>query len=108
MELELAPKQIWTVAAEAEAKNFYMVEPEIWVPVAQSLGGKRVNLLLEERCLPHVYNTLKNCGPLSGATQTASMESVSLRRLVAVARGPSGAGPDWKQSVQSAQGRPCV
>jgi len=49
---------------------------------------------------------LKNCGPRSGATQAASMESASLRRLVGVARGPSGAGPDLKQLVLSAQGRP--
>jgi len=40
--LELAPKQIWTVAAEAEAKNFYMVEPEIWVPVTQSWGASEL------------------------------------------------------------------
>jgi len=33
------------------------------------------------------------------------MESGSLRRLVGVARGPSGAGPDRKQSTP---GRPCV
>jgi len=31
--LGLEPKQLWMVATGAEAKNFYMVEPEIWVPV---------------------------------------------------------------------------
>jgi len=33
VELEPEPKQLWMVAAGAEAKTFYMVEPEIWVPV---------------------------------------------------------------------------
>jgi len=45
--VELEPKQLWTVAAGAEAKSFYMVEPEIWVPVtlrcpwAASMGVRR-------------------------------------------------------------------
>jgi len=33
-------------------------------------------------------NTSKNTGPGVGTTQAASIESVSLRRLVGVARGP--------------------
>ena len=32
-ELEPEPKQLWMVAAGAEAKSFYMMKPEIWVPV---------------------------------------------------------------------------
>jgi len=38
----------------------------------------------------HWPYALKNCGPCSGATQAASMDSVSLRRLVGVAQGPIG------------------
>jgi len=33
VELEPKPKQLWMVAAGAEAKSFYMVKPEIRVPV---------------------------------------------------------------------------
>jgi len=40
VESEPEPKQPWMIAAGAEAKNFFMVEPkaepEIWVPVPQS------------------------------------------------------------------------
>jgi len=51
VELEPEPKQLWMVAAGADAKNFYMVEPEIFVPVTlHCLGGKRVNLLWDVRC----------------------------------------------------------
>ena len=32
-ELDPEPKQLWMGAAGAEAKSFYMVKPEIWVPV---------------------------------------------------------------------------
>jgi len=51
--------------------------------------------------------TLKKMwAPLQRYTSIVSMESVSLRWLVGVARGTLKAGPDWKQSVQSAHGRP--
>jgi len=47
----------------------------------------------------------KNCGPRSGATQAASMESVSLRRLVDVARvppqAPGAIGNSGKNSSHS-------
>jgi len=33
LEHEHEPNQLWTVAAGAEAKSFYMVKPKIWVPV---------------------------------------------------------------------------
>jgi len=47
------------------------------------------------------------CGVITLPHYTAdSVESPSLRRLVGVAR-VFGAGPDWKQSVQLAKGRPC-
>ena len=49
---------------------------------------------------------LKNCGPCADTTQGVSIQSVSLRRLVGVARDSLGVEPDWKQSVQSAKGRP--
>ena len=56
--------------------------------------------LLETGPLP------KNCGPRAGTTRAVSIESVSLRRLVGVARGPIGcsrlkAGPDWWNFVLS-------
>jgi len=33
VELEPEPKQLWMVATGAEGKRFYMVKPEMWVPV---------------------------------------------------------------------------
>jgi len=33
VELEPEPKQLWMVAAGTEVKSFYMVKPEICVPV---------------------------------------------------------------------------
>jgi len=56
-ELEPEPKQLWMVAAGAEAKSFYMMKPEIWVPVTLRCpwGGERVNLLRDERGLSCVY-----------------------------------------------------
>ena len=49
---------------------------------------------------------LKNTLSLVPALHSIT-ESVSLRRLVNLARVAFGAWPDWKQSVQSAKGRPC-
>jgi len=48
---------------------------------------------------PSLALRLKICGPRSGAAQAASMESVSLRRFVGVARGPFMRGARLKQSV---------
>jgi len=39
----------------SRSQKFYMVYPEIWVQVTQSLRGKRVILLWDERCLPYVH-----------------------------------------------------
>ena len=45
-------------------------------------------------------------GPTPGPHMQLWMK-VSLRKLVDVARGPLWRAPDWRQSIQSAQGRPC-
>jgi len=48
----------------------------------------------------------KTVGPAARATHAASIESVTLPRLVGAAWDPFVAGPDWKQSVQSAKAGP--
>jgi len=56
----------------------------VTIPESANLKKRAVNFDFRWQRAPR----LQNCGTRSGATQADSMESVSLRRLVGVARGP--------------------